>query len=363
MSSIITAIGTANPQYRFPQMKIFEFMRVAHQLNEVDSGRLKKLYEASGIEFRHSAIEDFGVPQGTYTFFGNKDNLEPFPGTSLRSAFYEENARKLSSEAIDNLQKQFNFDLQSITHLITVSCTGMYAPGLDIDIIRQLNLPLSTERTCINFMGCYGAFNALKTANYICSAQAEAKVLIVDVELCTLHFQRQNTIENWVANSLFADGAAAVIVENGQSAKKGLRLKTFHNTLIPEARDEMGWRIGDHGFEMKLTSSIAKNIGKKIKGVTEQLVNKAKTDQNSIKHVAIHPGGRRILEACEEMLDLPEEALDISYNVLRQFGNMSSVTILFILKEFLTKLQAGEQLMSFAFGPGLTVESMILEMT
>lgn len=238
----------------------------------------------------------------------------------------------------------------------------MYAPGLDIDLIQALNLPQNTERTCINFMGCYGAFNALKTANYICSAQPEAKVLIVDVELCTLHFQRENTLENWVANSLFADGAAVVIVENIASNTKGLQLKTFYNTLIPEAADEMGWRIGNHGFEMKLTSSIAKNIGKKIQGVSDELISKANLTRSDIKHVAIHPGGRRILEACEEMLELPEEALDVSYDVLRKYGNMSSVTILFILKEFLCKLKSGEQLISFAFGPGLTVESMILEM-
>jgi len=362
MSSIITAIGTANPSYRFPQMKIFEFMQAAHQLNEVDSERLKKLYEASGIEYRHSVIEDFGVPQGTYSFFGNNSNLEPFPGTKARSVFYEKHAKELSLDAAKDLEKHFAIDLQSITHLITVSCTGMYAPGLDIDLINLLNLPTSIERTCINFMGCYGAFNALKMANYICCSQTNAKVLIVDVELCTLHFQRKSTLENWVANSLFADGAAAVLIENSNSGGNGFKLKTFFNTLIPEAKDEMGWRIGDYGFEMKLSSSIAKNIGKKITTVADQLITKAQVNRSNVQHIAIHPGGRRILEVCEEMLELPEEALDISYDVLRKFGNMSSVTILFILKEFLSKLQPGEQLMSFAFGPGLTVESMILEM-
>jgi len=361
MGSIITAIGTANPCNRFPQMKILEFMVAAHNLNEQDASRLKKLYQASGIDYRYSVIEDFGVPRGTYTFFGNQDNLEPFPGTKKRSSFYEKCAKELGAAAVKDLEQSSDFDIASVTHLITVSCTGMYAPGLDIDIIHSLNLSPTLERTCINFMGCYGAFNALKTADYICKAQPDAKVLIVDVELCTLHFQRESTIENWVANSLFADGAAAVLVESMQSGKKGFHLKTFFNTLVAEAKDEMAWRVGDYGFEMRLSSGIAKNIGKKINGVADQLTGKANISMKSIKNIAIHPGGRRILEVCEEMLELPEEALDISYDILRQYGNMSSVTILFILKRFLNQMKEGENLMSFAFGPGLTVESMILE--
>ncbi|WP_207421857.1 type III polyketide synthase [Desertivirga brevis] len=361
MGSTITAIGTANPQYRFPQMKILEFMTTAHNLDEQNSSRLRKLYEASGIHFRHSVIPDFGVSRGTYTFFGNEPNLDPFPGTKERSNYYEKTAKDLAIKALDDLSNNLHFDLIDATHLITVSCTGMYAPGLDIDIVQELKLAESIERTCINFMGCYGAFNALKTADYICRANPDAKVLIVDVELCTLHFQRENTMENWVANSLFADGAAAVMVENVKTNKKGLALKTFYNLLVTDAKDEMAWRIGDYGYEMRLSSGIAKNIGKKINTVADDLSARAGISRTSINHTAVHPGGRRILEVCEEMLGLPEEALDISYETLRQNGNMSSVTILFILKRFLEETAKGENIMTFAFGPGLTVESMILQ--
>ncbi|MFD2161792.1 type III polyketide synthase [Paradesertivirga mongoliensis] len=362
MGSIISAIGTAAPVNRFSQEEILKFMVRAHQLNPTDSQRLEKLYNLSGIDYRHSVIPDFGSSKGDYNFFGNGENLEPFPKTQERSALYESTAKHLAAEAIKNIKYGGN-SLPAITHLITVSCTGMYAPGLDIDIIELLGLNKSIERTCINFMGCYGAFNALKTADYICRADQTAKVLVVDIELCTLHFQRESCLENWVANSLFADGAAAVLIESElhRSTQTGFRLKTFFNTLVTEAKDEMAWRIGDTGFQMHLSSHIAKNIGKKIKEVTASLIEKSGLSRASISHLAIHPGGRRILEVCEDMLELPEEALQHSYDVLKQYGNMSSATILFVLQKLLSETQPGDNIMSFAFGPGLTFESMILE--
>jgi predicted naringenin-chalcone synthase len=363
MGSTISAIGIATPANRFSQKEILNFMIEAHSLEETGASRLKKLYDVSGIDFRHSVINDFGLQRGNYSFFGNNDNLDPFPSTEKRGTLFEISAKVIAIKAIEDLLKEISLNKNDITHLITVSCTGMYAPGLDIDIIDHLNLSKTIERTCINFMGCYGAFNALKTADYICRADNYAKVLIVDVELCTLHFQRENTLENWVSNSLFADGAAAVLIEseNYRSSSKGFRLKTFFNTLVTEAKDEMAWRIGDTGFQMHLSSHIAKNIGKKIKDVTASLVEKSGLNRSSIKHLAIHPGGRRILEVCEDLLELPEEALQHSYNVLKEYGNMSSVTILFVLQKLLKETKEGEKTMSFAFGPGLTFESMILE--
>jgi predicted naringenin-chalcone synthase len=363
MASIISAIGTAAPENRFSQKEILRFMTDAQQLNPTDAQRLEKLYRASGIDYRHSVIQDFGRSRGDYSFFGNENFLEPFPSTSHRSALYEATAKELAVKSVENLLKTKPIRLNKITHLITVSCTGMYAPGLDIDLIEALNLNKYTERTCINFMGCYGAFNALKTADYICRADPAAMVLIIDLELCTLHFQRESNLENWVANSLFADGAAAVIVEPEakKPENKGFKMKTFFNTLVTDAKDEMSWRIGDTGFQMHLSSRIAKNIGKKIKEVTNALIEKSGLNASAVSHVAIHPGGRRILEVCEEMLELPEEALQHSYDVLKQYGNMSSVTILFILQKVLEQTRPGDKTMSFAFGPGLTVESMILE--
>ncbi|MXV49567.1 type III polyketide synthase [Pedobacter sp. HMF7647] len=362
MRSIISAIGTANPPNRFAQSQILEFMADAHQLSANDRSRLKKLYELSGIEYRHSVIDDFGLQRGSYKFFGNDVLLEPYPTTQCRSSLFERKAIDVCLAAVKNLHEQIpDFSIDQITHLITVSCTGLYAPGIDIDLIEKLSMNPTVERTCINFMGCYGAFNALKTADYICRAESQAKVLIVDIELCTIHFQRENTLENWLANSLFGDGAAAVLVENEshRSTAVGFNLASFFSELQLESKNEMAWRIGNTGFEMRLSSHIAKHISKKINGVIDSLLEKSKVDPSKISSAAIHPGGRRILEVCQEKLD--GFCLKHSFDVLRKFGNMSSATILFVLQQLLAESKKGSYVMGFAFGPGLTIESMLLQ--
>ncbi|HCN84893.1 MAG TPA: type III polyketide synthase [Sphingobacteriaceae bacterium] len=361
MSSILSAIGIATPSFCFSQDQILRFMVDAHQLNSNDASRLEKLYTVSGISQRHSVLSDFG--EGSkYELFDNSGS-DTFPTTAQRGAVYEKEAIGLCLKAVDQLkEKVADLNLQDITHLITVSCTGMYAPGLDIDLIEKLNLNKSTERTCINFMGCYGAFNALKVADYICRARKDAKVLIVAVELCTLHFQKESTLENWVANSLFADGATAILVEPEENAstEKGFLLKSFYTELALEARDEMAWHIGDTGYEMRLSSRIAKNIKSKIKSVTDKLLKAADLKLSDISGMAVHPGGRRILEVCDEEFE-NSFCLKHSFEILKMYGNMSSVTILFVLQRFLEETKPGANLMSFAFGPGLTIESMILQ--
>ncbi len=365
MSSVISAIGTNNPKNRFSQDSILSFMKEAHQLDAPNSRRLEKLYKVSGINYRHSVIDDFGKDRGNYNFFGNGLGLEPFPSTSHRGDMFESYALDLCIGAVNNCTKQLNgFDFKDVTHLITVSCTGMYAPGLDIELVDKLKLNASVERTCINFMGCYGAFNALKVADYICRAQPSATVLIVDVELCTLHFQRENTVDNWLANSLFADGASAVIVKHEDyTDTKLFSIKSFYTELITEAKSEMAWKIGNHGFEMQLTNKVAKQIKTGIKNIADKLLKKVNLAFDEIGQFAIHPGGRKILEACDEVFDLNSNQNDHAYKVLSNYGNMSSATVLFVLDELSKKLKKNkseEQILSFAFGPGLTFESMVL---
>jgi predicted naringenin-chalcone synthase len=365
MSSIISAIGTSNPPYKFTQQQIFQFMKDAHQLSDANTRRLEKLYHVSGIDYRHSVLNDFGKNRGEYGFFGNDIGLEPFPSTLLRSKMYESSALTLSLAAIENCIKPLkNYEIRQVTHLITVSCTGMYAPGLDIEIVEKLQLNPSVERTCINFMGCYGAFNALKVADYICRAQPDACVLIVDIELCTLHFQKENTLDNWLANSLFADGAAAVLVQHQDfTDDKLFSIRSFYTEIVSEARNEMAWKIGNHGFEMQLTNQVSKQIKSGIKNITDKLLNKVNLAFDEIGSFAIHPGGRRILEVCDEVFGLTSAQSQPAYEVLKNFGNMSSATVLFVLDELSKKLKAKkseEQVLSFAFGPGLTFESMVL---
>ena len=366
MGSVICAIGTSNPANKFQQMEIFEFMKNAHGLNEVDARRLEAIYKSSGIDYRYSVLSDFGLKPRNFTFFGNQPGLKPFPTTSQRGKIYKQQALDLSINAINNcIADLSHLDLSHITHLITVSCTGMYAPGLDIELVENLKLKPSVERTCINFMGCYGAFNALKSADYICKANPKSTVLIVNVEFCTLHFQIENNLDNWLANALFGDGASAMIVQHQDNAvQKFFQINSFYTEIVSEARQEMAWEIGDFGYQMQLTNKVPKQIKKGIKTVADNLLAKANLDWVDIKHYAIHPGGHRILEVCSEVFNLTETQNYAAYEVLRNYGNMSSATILFVIKELAKKLKTknkGEHIMSFAFGPGLTFESMILQ--
>ncbi len=368
MSSCISAIGTANPNHRIPQNDIYPFMVRAFNLDNNNALRLKQIYDHSGIGYRYSVLPDFGKLNGeSPEFFNCSTDPDLFPGTGKRMEMYRDKASSLAAIAAKKCLDTCGAEFSSrITHLITVSCTGMYAPGIDIDLVEMLGLDLHVERTCINFMGCYGALNALKTADYICRADEQAKVLVVCVELCTLHFQKENTLDNWVANSLFSDGAAAAIIENSscRTVKANcLELDTFYSEFVPSARSEMAWNIGDKGFEMKLTSKVSKLILKHIPGVTSNLLRKAGLKLDDIDRFAIHPGGRKILESAETALGFTSEANSYGYDVLREFGNMSSATILFVLQKLLqdTNSRHGENILGFAFGPGLTVESMILK--
>jgi len=368
MSSCISAIGTANPKYRIPQNDIFQFMLKAFKLKDTRASRLKQIYDHSGIEYRYSVIPDFGETESkNHTFFGKNEDLEPFPGTKERLNLYKDTASDLASEAVKIcLTQHSEIRLSSITHLITVSCTGMHAPGIDIELVEKLGLNRNIERTCINFMGCYGSINALKVSDYICRSDPKAKVLIVSVELCTLHFQKENTLDNWVANSLFSDGAAAVLIENNSSidpSKKTLLLDTFYSEFLSEAKNEMGWYVGDVGFEMKLSSKVSKLIFKHIQSISNKLLDKANLQFHEINRFVVHPGGRKILEAAENALGFSTVENRFGYDILKDYGNMSSATILFVLKKLMDD-PAGvenENILGFAFGPGLTVESMILK--
>ncbi|MGI4804457.1 MAG: type III polyketide synthase [Janthinobacterium lividum] len=368
MSSCISAIGTANPPNQIPQNKIYDFMQKAFRLDENSAARLKKIYHNSAINQRYSAIPDFGLDNfAENRFFPASENLEPFPDTKKRMDFYRENAIKVALVAAQNCLAAFDASFTGqISHLITVSCTGMYAPGIDIDLVENLGLNRSTERTCINFMGCYGSINALKIADSICKANPEAKVLVVSVELCTLHFQKENTLENWIANSLFSDGAAAVILENTDKrsiTQPYLILENFHAEYIYDAKDEMNWQIGNFGYEMILTSKVSKQIQKYIRGLADLVLQKSGLVLAEIDRFAIHPGGKKILDAAEAGLEICACKNSMAHQVLQEFGNMSSATILFVLKRILDeKMETlSQNILGFAFGPGLTVESLVLK--
>jgi alpha-pyrone synthase len=362
--SYITSLGLANPENRFSQSAIADFMIRAMHLDDQKATKLRALYRASGIESRHSVLEDYGKLDH-FTFYGNNDSLEPFPTTAERLTLFRKHAVELSKQsALRCLAPREGMMNQAITHLVVVSCTGMYAPGLDIDLMHELKLRRDVQRTCVNFMGCYAAFNALRLADSICGNAPEAKVLIVCTELCSIHFQKNHTEENLLANALFADGSASLLVEGKPRPGLNLRPLAFYCDVFSEGEKDMAWTVGNAGFEMRLSSYVPEIIGRGIKHLTTRLLERISADISDVKYFAIHPGGKKILEVIEKELGLTGEQNRPAYDVLRKYGNMSSPTVLFVLKQIcegLNGVDGGRKILSVAFGPGLTMESMILE--
>jgi predicted naringenin-chalcone synthase len=327
---------------------------------------LRMMYAKSGIERRYSAIEDFGLEQKDWSFFSSDEKKSDFPKIEKRMLFYMKHAVPLAIEAIQNCLP-FQFNKTTITHLITVSCTGMSAPGIDIEIVQQLGLNNHIDRTSINFMGCYASVHALKQANAIAKSNANAVVLIVSVELCTLHFQQINSHENHTANLLFSDGAAAALIVSDEFAHhnnlKGFKLHSFYSSLLYKGKSDMAWHLTADGFLMVLSAYIPNLIEQDFKGFFTKALAQGNCSFDDIKHWAIHPGGRRILEVVEQALNLKKDDLSHAYKVLKNYGNMSSPTILFVLKSILdlpVTYTKNQYTFGAAFGPGLTLESVIL---
>jgi alpha-pyrone synthase len=365
MHSFINAIGTSVPNHKINQEDVSAWMCNALNISGREEKIVHSLYESTGIETRYSVIKDFSETHANFEFFPDSPDLEPFPTTKKRMEIYKEHALPLAVQAMKNcLEKSSKTRPSDITHLIVASCTGMYAPGIDIDIIEELGLKRETERTCIQFMGCYAAFNALKTADYISRANPDAIVAIVCVELCTIHFQKEKGRDTMVSNALFSDGAAAVLVSGKPGPGINLKMDSFRCMLAPDSKKEMAWQIGDSGFEMVLSSYVPNVIKSGIKDLTNQLLQNLNLSLGQVDYFAIHPGGRRILEVCEEELGLSKEDNCHAYKTLREYGNMSSPTVLFVINSIMQKListDTGKKILSFAFGPGLTMESMLLE--
>lgn len=359
MGAYLTSIGTAVPSNKYLQEDIAHFMCENMPLTDQEQKKLKLLYRATGIHQRHSVLDDFGKQKGSFLFFENTKDMEPAPNTSTRMALYRSEATELAKEAIKNALKE-QHNMSSFTHIITVSCTGMHAPGLDVDLIKALGLNNNINRLSINFVGCYAALNALGVAKQICNSQKSTKILLVSVELCTIHLQQNNNDDNILAHSLFSDGAAAAIISNA-SQQGALELTSNASFLSNNGKEDMAWQIGDFGFEMALSSYVPDIIRSGIKDLTEKLISEQNITLDDIKHYAIHPGGKKILEAIELELELDKEVNKTSYQVLRNYGNMSSATVLFVLQQTMSHVKSDDRVLSFAFGPGLTLESLLLK--
>lgn len=363
MDAYISSIGTAVPDHHFPQSVIGKFMLQHLPLDDEGRKNLQIIYRASGIQYRQSVIPDFDQQPANFQFFPPSEDLEPFPGLKQRMKLYEIEAIKLCEQASRDCLG--DLPIGEITHLITVSCTGMYAPGIDIELVEKLGLNTDVERTAINFMGCYGSFNGLKMANHIVQNNPDHKVLLVSVELCSIHLQQKTDADSMLSGALFGDGAAAVLIE-GKQPQPQLEIKSTYCDLALSGKDEMAWHISDFGFEMKLSVDVPDVIQSGIRTLTQKLLAKIGLSLSEVEHFAIHPGGKRILQVIETELGLTKAQNEEAYEVLKTHGNMSSVTVLFVLKRIMDRLGAKDHekhLLSFAFGPGLTMESMLYQIS
>jgi len=351
----ITCVATAVPPYKIAQTALAKAMKSYLPLSAKEKRIIDLVYKASAIAFRYSVLEGYTEIDSVHLLG------ETAPSTAKRMEAYQHFAPVLGLQASRQVLALRNLPAQDITHLITFSCTGFYAPGLDIDVVQGLGLPASTPRWHIGFMGCYAAFNALRLADTICQAEPNAKVLLVGVELCTLHLQHNTTEDAILSGALFADGATSFIVESAPAKHlPALQIEALHTALYPQGAKDMAWQIGDTGFDMRLSAYVPTLLQGEMKGMVEILLHKINAQDTEIDYFAIHPGGRRILEAAEKALHISPTDNAFSYAILREYGNMSSVTVLFVLERLLASLtdeDANKHVLSMAFGPGLTVEA------
>jgi len=359
--SQIKSIGTAVPAFKHEQSEILHFMSRIYAFNEKDRRSLKFLYHQSGISNRYSVIPDYSLPPAAWEFYPPTENIEPFPSLEARMKIFNQHAPALSAAAIQNCLAN-TLDVREITHLITVTCTGLNAPGLDLQLMELLDLPKNIFRTSVNFMGCYAAIHALKVADAFCRSDPSARVLIVCTELCTLHFQQPATMDNITSSLLFGDGSAAVLVTGEESSSEGFPIRGFYGEVMSKGKQDMSWGLSSTGFTMTLSSYVPALIEEDFEKLVTQALAKQGLSREDITHWCIHPGGRKILESIEKSLSLPKEKFKPSYQILNDYGNMSSPTILFVLKEILSGLPNDQKQKVFgaAFGPGLTMETFIV---
>lgn len=316
---------------------------------EREGALFKRMINRSQIEHRYSFLKpcQTGNELDGDNFYRHGD----FPDTGERMQFYQKHAFLLVKQALDKLAIN-----DSITHVIVTSCTGFYAPGLDLEIVEHYGLKPETERTIVGFMGCYAAFNGLKLAWHFIRSRAEAKVLLVNLELCTLHLQATHKIEELLSYLIFADGCAASIIS---AEPNGIELQSFCSTIMPNSGDQITWAIGSSGFDMVLSGEVPATILEAMPLMREKILNNRQVQD--IQHWAIHPGGRSVLDAVQKSFSLPDEVLQPSRKVLRDFGNMSSATVMFVLKDILEIETVSGMGCAMAFGPGVTLESMLFQ--
>ena len=346
-SAYLRRIGTAVPKHDIHE----QFVRFAEEMLLDPGARaiFRRLASKSGIQHRYSCLGSERGAAGNATDAFTVYASGTFPTTQRRMQIFEQCAPPLVHQSLNQLALTAE-ELSRIRHVVVTCCTGLYAPGLDFEVLDHLGLPPSTERTMIGFMGCYAAINALRLARHIVRSRPDDAVLVVNLELCSLHFHQTQDLHDVLSFLLFADGCAAALVD---ASPAGLEMDEFRSLQIDHTRDSITWRVGDMGFDMFLST----HVPQQILGAMRQSAGLVVEDRQ-IDLWAVHPGGRAILDAVERGLNLDPQKLASSRKVLQEYGNMSSATVMFVLQELMRTSTQGQQGCAMSFGPGLTAEIM-----
>ncbi|HMH64382.1 MAG TPA: type III polyketide synthase [Rhizomicrobium sp.] len=349
--AFINRIATATPPHDVHDT----FLRFGQHMLRGDNRRLAlfdRMADRSGIAHRYSFLEPGakGAAVDAEGFY----RLGAFPDTAARMKKFEDCAPGLAVDAVEKLLQ--GEDRSRITHVIVTSCTGLSAPGIDLALIERCGLPTSVERTMVGFMGCYAAINALKLARHIVRSEPAARVLAVNLELCTLHLHETAELEEILSFLLFADGCAAALIS---ADPIGAEMASFRAALVPDTRELIRWHIRDQGFDMVLSGAVPGAIRTALSESRDDILGGA----NDIELWAVHPGGRTVLDAVEQAFALPPAALAPSRSVLNDYGNMSSGTVMFVLDRIMRgEGGAGKRGCAMSFGPGLVAETMMFRM-
>lgn len=383
----ILGLGTALPEHTMTQDEALDMTTNIVGQDERQRRLLRVLFRKSGVTNRHTCVPHpiayewmkqeaaVAAAAGERSPYagGNGHALEcdgsvdepPLnwgPTTRERMQLYAEFAAPLAKEAVRNAFDDAELGIEDVTHLVTVSCTGFDAPGIDIELMDGLKLRPTTQRVNVGYMGCHGAINGLRVARGIAASEPGAVVLLSATELCSLHYRFNWDDEGIIGNALFADGSAAILVGNRDvpETRPSFQLKSTGSCLIPDSRHVMSWRVGDHGFEMRLTAEVSEKINTYLRPWMSEWLAQHGHSIESVESWAVHPGGPRILQAVEEALTLPRDATRNSHEILAAYGNMSSPTVLFILDR-MRRSDAPRPCVALGFGPGLVAEAALFE--
>jgi len=362
-NATIVGIGTASPAYSISQANsVSVARRFVHDAGEA-TNVLPALYRMTRVARRASVVldgpseEELEIQQSFYLQANSADDRGPT--TQQRMERFAAAAGELAVSSAAAALQDAAVPAAQVTHLVTVTCTGFYAPGFDIELISGLGLSGDVQRIQVGFMGCHAIINAMRAATAIAIADPQACVLVVAVELCSLHYQYGWDPDRVVANALFADGSGALVIRNQSATEQAPQIRATGSRWLPGTQDAMSWKIGDHGYQMTLAATVPSCIEAHLPGYLEQWLGDQGLTIQDIRGWATHPGGPRVLTSVEQSLNLPADSLAISRGVLSEHGNMSSATLVFILKQM---RQANIPLpwLMLGFGPGLEIEVALL---